>query len=303
VLLALACCITLSRVASAAPPCETPLDALGNIGSSPGKNCPQPLHPDTARGLALGTGARGSAISSSALAYNPAGLAVGRYYHIDGAVDYMPDRSTTAFGGSVIDSLTSRMAAGLALRGFVSGANGLGGIDGRLGIALPFGDSVSLGTTLRYINVKHEKPELDPGNAARGFTMDASLRIAPVQMLQLYVGGYNFINLESAYAPVTIGTGAAVTLGEYGVIGADCLIDLSSYRTAGVTVGGGLELLAAQSVPLRAGYSYDTKREQHTLSFGLGYTDRSVGLDLSLRQDVGGAGDTRLMGAFRFYVQ
>jgi opacity protein-like surface antigen len=261
------------------------------------------LQPDSARGLALGTGARASAISSSALAYNPAGLAVGRYYHVEGLIDYMPDRSTVAFGGSIIDSLTSRLAVGVALRGFVSGETGLGGIDGRVGLALPFGDAVSLGTSLRYINVKHEKPELDPGNPARGFTMDASLRIAPVQILQLYVAGYNFIDRNSAYAPISLGTGAAVTLGDFGVIGADCLFDFSSYSTTGVTAGGGIELLAGQSVPLRAGYSYDTKREQHTLTFGLGYTDRAVGFDLSWRQDIGGAGDTRLMAALRFYVQ
>ena len=32
---------------------------------------------------------------------------------------------------------------------------------------------------------------------------------------------------------------------------------------------------------LRAGYAYETERKQNALTFGLGYTDRSVGFDLS----------------------
>jgi hypothetical protein len=99
-----------------------------------------------------------------------------------------------------------------------------------------------------------------------------------------------------------VGGGAGVGIGSVAVVGADVLVDVSSYRTAGVIAGGGIELLAGQAVPIRAGYSYDTKREQHAFSLGLGYTDAAVGLDISLRQDIGGAGDTRLMGAFRFFM-
>jgi hypothetical protein len=80
------------------------------------------------------------------------------------------------------------------------------------------------------------------------------------------------------------------------------LVDVTSVKKNDVIIGGGAEIFAGRAVPLRAGYSYDTQRNQHTVSFGLGYTDRSIGFDLSLRQQIGGMGDTRLMGAFRFYV-
>jgi len=241
-------------------------------------------------------------MSTSALAYNPAALVVGRLYHIEGNVDYLADRRTVALGGAVVDSATARLGAGLALRGFLSGDSGFGGIDGRLALALPFGDMVSLGLAGRYMNVSYGDEATDPGRPAKGFTMDASLRIAPIPTLQLYAGGYNLIDLDSAYAPLLVGGGLGFVAADIVVIGADVLVDLTSYSSAGVAVGGGIEVLAAQAVPLRAGYSYDTKREQHTLTAGLGYTDRSVGFDLSLRQDLGGAGDTRIMGAFRFYV-
>jgi hypothetical protein len=281
---------TYVSTAGAAPPCDI------------AKTCPQALNSDSARGVALGTGVRATAISTSALAYNPAAMAVGRLYHIEGAVDYMPDRHTVALGGAVVDSSTSRLSAGLSLRGFVSGDDGIGGIDGRIALALPFSEAVSLGIAGRYLSAKHTNKALDIGRPAKGFSLDASLRVAPIPTVQLYAGGYNLIDYDSAYAPLMVGGGAGVGIGSVAVVGADVLVDLSSFRTAGVIAGGGIELLAGQAVPIRAGYSYDTKREQHAFSVGLGYTDAAVGLDISLRQDMGGAGDTRLMGAFRFFM-
>jgi opacity protein-like surface antigen len=264
-----------------------------------------PINAETARGAALGTGERASAISSSALAYNPAGLVLGKLYHIEGLVDYMPDLKTVALGGSVVDSATSKVGAGIALRGFL-GSGGIGGIDGRLGLAFPLSDAVSIGVTGRYMSVSDDTPVADgvarSARLAKGFTMDAALRVAPIPEVQLNIASYNFINLESAYAPVLVGGGGSFALGEIALIGADLITDLTSWNKPDFTIGGGAEVFAARSVPIRAGYSYETKRDQHTLSFGLGYTDNSVGFDVSLRQQVGGGGDTRILGSFRFYV-
>jgi hypothetical protein len=285
-------CLCLTRAANAAP-----CDELGSI-------CPRAINAESARGVAMGTGARATAMSTSALAYNPAALVMARVYHVEGVVDYMPDLQTVALGGAVIDSSTANLAAGLSLRGFLGGRSSIGGIDGRLALAFPLSDAISLGVAARYINVNRDDGTLMAKelHAAKGFTLDASLRVAPVPTVQLYFGSYNLINLDSVYTPLILGGGLGFTLGDIAVVNADVLCDLTSYSSTDVTVGGGLEILAGGTVPLRAGYSYDTKRSQHVMSLGLGYTDRTMGLDLSLRQDLGGIGDTRLMGAFRFYV-
>ena len=285
-----------------------------------GKACPRAINAESARGIALGTGLRASAISTSALAYNPAALVLGKAYHIEGLVDYMADMKTVALGGAVVDSSTSRLAAGLAFRGFLSGDDGVGGIDGRLGIAFPLADAISIGLTGRYISVS-QSVLINDGvtrsvSLAKGFTLDASVRIAPIPQLQLHFGSYNLIRLSSelgltpgappvsdVIAPLVLGGGLSITLADIAVIGGDVLFDLTSYSTAATTLGLGTEILIANVVPLRAGYSYDIKRTQHVLSLGVGYTDRSVGFDLSLRQDLGGIGDTRVVGAFRFYVR
>jgi hypothetical protein len=291
---ALACVLGLADRAQAEP-----CDVLG-------KDCPTALHPDTARGIALGTGVRASAVSTSALAYNPAALVLGKLYHIEGSVDYLPEYNTVALGGAVVDSATSRVGAGVAFRGFVSGDEGIGGIDGRLGIAFPFAENVSIGLGGRYVSLEYsdELPKevsLD-AELVQGFTMDASLRVAPTPGLNLAVLAVNFIDLDSPYAPVIVGGAGAFTFAEIATLGADVLLDLSSFESAAVTAGGGLEVLLGQIVPLRIGYAFDVERELHTLSGGAGYTDRSVGFDLSFQQQVSGGSETRIIGAFRYYV-
>jgi len=307
--------LVVVNAARAEPPCEAFAkwrDATGGAGA-----CPRPLNGESARGLALGTGLRATAMSTSALAYNPAGLVVGKVYHLEGVVDYMPDLKTVALGGAIVDSSTSRLSAGMSLRGFLSGQGGLGGIDGRLGLAFPLSDGVSIGVSGRYVNATRDTPTptvLDSAGmqtplpapaavrAVKGFTMDASIRVAPTPSVMLHAGSYNLISLDSVYAPLMLGGGVGVALGSIAVLGGDVLVDMSSFDKGAVLLGAGAEVFAGAAVPLRAGYSYDTKRSQHTLSLGVGYTDRSVGLDLSLRQDLGGEGDTRIMGAFRVYV-
>jgi hypothetical protein len=291
------CAIILSNRASAQEaPCRT----------TP-RTCPVPLHSDTARGIALGTGVRASAVSTSALAYNPAALVLGRLYHIEGVVDYSSAWSGAALGAAVVDSSTSRIAAGIAFRGFLSGDVGVGGIDGRAGLAFPFSDQVSIGLGGRYLSLEYDNVtsagrKTETG-LVQGFTMDASVRVAPVPAFSIAALAVNFIDLDSPYAPVMVGGSLAYTAASIVTFGLDTLVDISTFKTAGVNIGGGVEFLIANIAPVRLGYAFDTKRELHILSGGAGYTDRSVGFDLSIQQQVSGENDTRIMGALRYYAR
>jgi hypothetical protein len=259
--------------------------------------CPQAVAAESSRGLALGTGVRASALSTSALAYSPAALSLGNLYHIEGNVDYMSAVKTAALGGAVVDSSTSKLGAGIGLRGFLSGADGYGGIDGRLGLGLALSDAISLGVGARYISLTQYDMKL-----ARGFTMDASLRVTPVTGVQIDLGALNFIDVNSPYVPVTLTGGVAVSAMSALSIGADVLTNMSSFASPQIIVGGGAEYLAGESVPLRLGYSADVARGIHAIGAGIGYTDQRVGLDLGLRQEIKGGHATRIMGAVRYYV-
>jgi hypothetical protein len=275
-----------------------------------GPDCPEAAATESSRGIALGTGLRASSMSTSALAYSPAGLALGRLYHIEGNVDYIPDANGVALGAGVVDSSTSQLGAGIGLRGFLSGAGGWGGLDGRLGLAFPFSDAFSVGVAGRYITISGEDDVGDEVTLARGFTMDASFRIRPAEGFAIDLGAYNFIPQDNAYVPVELGTGLSFGVSESLGIGADFLIDFTTFASTEFLTGAGVEFLAGGAVPLRLGYRFDTGREIHAVTGGIGYTSQYVGLDLSLRQQVATGEsdawddtlDTRVMGAIRYYV-
>ena len=269
------------------------------------QDTPAPEELDSTRGLAMGTGARASSVSTSALAYNPAGMPTGRLYHLEGFAGYVPDAGRWEVGGSIVDSMTNKLAAGLSFRGLLgNGEEGYSGMDGRVGIGLPLSDAFSVGLAGRYLSLTRDGqiPEGESDELADGVTLDASVLVTPTTGLRLVAFGYNLIDLHSPYAPLTVGGGAAFS-GETFTLGADVLVDLTTYDVAEWTLGGGAEYLAGGQVPIRLGYTYDHGRHVHTVTGGVGYVDQKVGVDLSLAQDVRGDSDTRLLATLRYFVQ
>lgn len=267
---------------------------------------PGPEDMETARGLALGTGVRASATSTSALAYNPAGLAGGRLYHLETGAMYEPAFGRFITQAAVADSMTSKVAAGMSIRGIFGGDSAEHtGVDGRLALALPLGEAISIGVGGRYMSIDGQGQTADgtgrPG--ATGFTMDASLRVSPVTGLVIAGYGYNLIDVGSPLAPLRAGGGISYTLASALTIGADVLVDPRTFDRTRLLVGGGIEYLAAGSVPLRVGYSWDQGRQLHVVTGGLGYIERKVGVDISLRQQVSGGSDTTLMASLRYFVE
>jgi hypothetical protein len=277
------------------------------------RQCPQAASEETARGLALGSGVRASAISTSALAYNTSGLPLGKLYHLEGMFDLQPSKDTIGLGAAVVDSSTSSLAAGISIRGLIeNGREGVNGIDAYVGLGIPLVDILSVGVGGRYINLwtphgthEDERNERYDSNGyflTKGFTFDAAVRLNPVEILHIAALAYNIVNRHSAYMPVMVGGSVAFSVGRSFIIGADCLTDLSSFKQAKLLVGGGAEYLTGPGLPVRLGYRYDSGRRIHVVSGGTGYTSQSFGLDLSLQQEVSGGKDTRLMAAIRIYV-
>jgi len=273
------------------------------------RTCPKPLAAETARGLGLATGVRASSVSTSALAYSPAALALGNLYHVEGNVDYSSFPNTVALGGAVVDSSTSSLGAGLSLRGFLSGEEGYDGIDGRIGLGVSLSEAFSLGLSGRYLNVtldRNDNGEVFTVEDLSAFTMDASLRVVPVPGLQLDIAALNFIDANSPLVPLTVTGSAAFAVASSFSLGADILVDLSTFDSARLTAGGGFEYLASNTVPLRIGYGYDVARKIHFIGAGIGYTDQRIGLDIGLHQEITRPGperhETRIMGAIRYYV-
>lgn len=263
---------------------------------------------ESARGLAMGAGVRASAAGTSALAYNPANLSLARIYHIEAGISYVPGAGRFGLIAALVDSTTDTVAAGLSFRALVGdGDGGYGGYDGRVSLGMSLGEAASIGLSGRYLQYTRSG-QLPSGvtsdRIARGFTLDAALRVSPAPGFHLAALGLNLIDLESGLAPVQAGGSASYTLGGVFTFGGDLLVNLSrGIDGAPLLVGGGFEWLTGGRVPLRAGYFYDELRATHVFTAGLGYVDQTVGVDLALRQDVAGRNDTVMMASFRYFVR
>jgi len=251
---------------------------------------------DTARGLALGTGGRSSSLGASAVLYNTAALSASRIYHMEALAGYRSDDSTWAIGAAIADSISNRMASGLACRGLVGGDDGATrGLDCHLGFGVALAPALSIGLSGRYFKFTGQERE-------RGFTMDASIQIMAAEGLTLSALGYNLIPSETTLVPTIIGGSAAFALQGIFSISADCLVDMSTYDNAKPIVGGGLEVLAADVAPIRVGYRFDTGLSQHSVGGGIGYVTQQYGLDFGLRYTVGDDPRTEFVASIRYHV-
>lgn len=273
---------------------------------------PTPLSDDTetTRGMAMGLGARASAGSSAAISYNPANLALARIYHIETTVGYHPQATRFSLAGAVVDSFSSSIAMGMQYRYVLgNGRDGHAGMEGRVALALPLGDSFSIGASGRYVSFTREGQSSDDNRSpfAEGITFDAAVRVTPIEGLHIAALGQNLIDLGSPLVPRLVGGSASYTIGNTFTLAFDGFADLSTFHHDDGTLrpemllGGGAELFTGQ-VPIRAGYIYDSGRQLHTITAGLGYTDPSFSIELAWRQQVVGGDGTTLLLSFRYFI-
>jgi len=276
---------------------------------------------ESVRGVGLGTGARAAAVSTQAQAENPANLVGAGVYHLEAFMGYQPTFKRMGYGAAIVDSMTSRLAAGISARALV-GDNSAGensGWEGRIGLGFPFGDSFSLGVAGRYANftisdqrAKRENDKLSPPAKPdrtfklNAFTLDAAATLRLIDALSISALGYNLIDTGSPLAPLMAGGAASVRLGDGVSLGGDAIVDMNTHKSFNgpkLQVGGGLEFLASGVIPLRGGYMFDQGRKQHAVTGGIGFVDTTFGLQVSLRQVVSGGSESTVMAALQYFVQ
>jgi hypothetical protein len=265
---------------------------------------------DTARGMAMGSGAIASAASTAALSYNPANLALSRIYHIETQVGYVPQLTNFSFGGALVDSFSSPVAMGVSYRYLLgNGQNGHAGMDGRIGLAIPIGEAFSIGVSGRYVSFTREGQVSGDtrGPYAEGITMDAGIRVTPVPGFHIAAVGRNLIDFGSPLVPRLVGGGLSYTIDSMFTIAVDGQADLSTFHYADNSLrpeglfGVGMELFTGE-VPIRIGYQYDTGRGVHWVTAGLGYVNASFAIELSYRQQLVNQENSWLMLSFRYFI-
>lgn len=287
-----------------------PLLALSGWLAGEAPAAADPLY-QGARGLAMGGALRAAAMSTPSLYMNPAAMALGRLYHLEAAYQYDGAVQGHLANAAVVDS-TNKVAGGLGATYAVSDPDHADrtAYDLRLGLAVPIAQGFSLGGTLKYLHLDQAgTPELGASAAAADddpllddFTFDAGALLKLGQILSLGVAGYNLTNLGTPEAPLEVGFGAAVSLGDVAVIDADAVLDLSTHDKAVARYGLGGEYFAANRYPIRLGYAIDPREGRQFLSGGLGYVDQRFSAELGLRQQIVGGSDTMVAFGVKFFV-
>jgi hypothetical protein len=277
---------------------------------------------ESARGVAMGTGVRAAGAATQAQAENPANLVLGGLYHIESFSGYSPTLKRFTYGGAVVDSMTSKLAAGISARG-IQGDNSAGessGWEGRVGLGLPIGEMLSIGVGGRFANFTISDQRAEPERPVvagekpdrtfklhKVFTLDAALTLRLSEGISIAALGYNLIDTDSPLAPLMVGGSVAFGSESGLTLGGDVLVDLNTHKAfeggPKLQFGGGLEYLAQGTIPVRVGYMYDTGRLQHAISGGFGYVDQRFGAQLSIRQTVSGGKETTLLAALQYFVQ
>src|SRR6185436_18247032 len=100
---------------------------------------PDPLHPtrlppqviynygenDTTRSAAMGGALRALGSGTSAVLLNPADMAATRVYHANATIQFTPETGRQMYGSTVIDSITGKLAASVAVAGGYMDPHGL----------------------------------------------------------------------------------------------------------------------------------------------------------------------------------
>ena len=256
-----------------------------------------------ARSLAMGGALRAAAVSTPSLYLNPAALASGQLYHVETAYQYDAASTGHLANAAIVDS-TNAIAAGLGALYHVSDVDDLDrtAYDLRLGLAVPFARTFSLGGTIKYLHLSQEGNDGEQ-TLLDDFTVDAGALLRLGDLLSIGASGYNLTNLDTPEAPLKVGFGAAVSLLGVAVIDGDVVLDLTTYEQTEARYALGAEYFAANRYPLRIGYAYDAGADAQFLSGGLGYVDQRFAADASLRQQVTNGSSTTLTVALRFFLQ
>ncbi|MDB4967870.1 MAG: hypothetical protein JWN44_3559 [Myxococcales bacterium] len=291
------------------------------------------------RAMGMGEAQRATASGASGPLLNPAGMALARQYVIEGMYGIKVETVGHNANVSIVDSITSRVAAGLFYT-YVYESPRLGfnwaggnvesaqltrtGHAAGLSLAVPLGERFIIGATAKYVHFDTTAP-LASGSVpdhltldtVNGITFDVGIIVRLGDKFNIGVIGYNLWDHGSRETPLSLGIGLAFVPIPVLSINFDTVINFTGFQnykmdamTGKVTLeqrttarlGPGIEWLAANKVPLRVGVVYDSGLPATFLTMGLGYMSSSFGVDLTYRTKVQGGLENFLMLGIRIFI-
>ncbi len=279
---------------------------------------------DTTRSGGMSGALRAAGNGSTAPFLNPAAMTLSRVYHIEAIGQIVPEYGRVAFGGVVVDSITNKLAGGVAVTGgFLDSfsdslAVDRSWLDVRLALAYPIVDAFSFGLGGRYIKLtENGNGPLGDSKASGGLavtdgtgrlalintaTFDAGFAIKAGDLVRIGISGQNLTYPNDGILPTTVGGGVAIAHPDF-TIEADGVADLTSYAKPTMRLMAGGEYLLVDRVPLRAGYRFDQGADSHQISAGIGYLAREFMVEASVRRTLVGPETTEVIFGAGYFLE
>jgi hypothetical protein len=281
---------------------------LGMVLAGPAHADPMSTSPEQAydqgevpnpRALGMGGALNALGVSTTALSLNPANMALARVYHLEALAAYSPEAKRQTYGLAVVDSVlnSSHVAGGLEGTWSEFDPSGIHRTwtDLRGGVAVPLGQYLSLGATIRWLRVNQDlgvgpfgtSYASDGGNGPlfNGVTFDAGATVSVLDGLRIAVVGHNLTNPGTALAPIVGAAGVGYFTPTFAIEG-DGSLDFTTWGKARGRLMAGGELFLADRYALRAGWRYDAGTKINSPSLGFGYIDPNWSIELGIRRDI-----------------
>ncbi|MFB1482785.1 hypothetical protein [Corallococcus sp. RDP092CA] len=252
-----------------------------------------------ARSLGMGNAYRATGLGADALLGNPAAMALFPAYRIEGTGAYDPRNKEGYLGISLADSSSGRLALGVDYHWLSLGRGGARTKSSfsTLAAALPLGQSLLIGLSGHYLRLNGQS------RFANSITMDAGLLLRLSEQLTLGVSGHNLIDTDNVELTRYF-SGHAAYVGPAVVVAFDVRGDFETRDSAVFTYNTGAEYILDQTIPLRAGYTYDGFQKVSRLTVGAGFmSPGGGGVDLAYQHDLGGLNGRMLALTLRLLVQ
>lgn len=240
---------------------------------------------------------------NDAIFYNPAALAAEKRFDVAlGGLMYRvgADTDGTMFGGSVVDSVSSPMAAGFSYNYVTTlGYSTQGAFGGMLNLALasPVGEYLYVGVTVTYLNLFADIGSI----SATTLTAGALLRAG--KMLRASFVGYNLINTRHPdMLPVGMAAGGSFGPDHTFHVNVDWAREYGANDVYSDRWAAGAEVFIGDIAAFRGGWLYDAGAKQQWWSGGAGVAVSGLAIDLAYRQSFGGTTFRTLAASLRFLV-
>jgi hypothetical protein len=266
------------------------------------------------RAVAMGGALNALGVSTTSLFLNPANMPLARVYHLEALAAYSPEAKKQTYGLAIVDSIVngSHIAGGLGGTWSQFDPDGIHRTwtDVRGAVAMPLGDHLSLGGTVRWLRADQAlgvgpfgsslASDGTHGPLFSSLTFDAGATATIVDGLRIAVVGHNLTNPGTALAPLVAAAGIGYST-ETIAIEADGSLDFTTWGNARGRLMGGGELFLADRYALRAGWRYDGGTKINSPSIGFGYVDPHWSLELGLRRDLVSEHETLGTVSFRYF--